>query len=256
MRKRIDLTGQRFGKLVVVQRIEKPESRRTMWKCICDCGKEHSVTQEHLSSGHTKSCGCLKKKYNISDKRIFSIWMNMKARCDKPNRKDRKYYYEKGITYCVDWKDYSLFEKWALENGYEDNLTLDRIDDTGNYEPSNCQWITFAEQQKRKSGNTWITHDGQTKTLSDWAREFDVHPATLKSRLDLGYSFEEALLKKKRINKTSIVVDYKGEKMSITQLSEKLNVSVSMVSKRLKKGDSIEEIIEVAELIAKKRKAV
>lgn len=246
----VDLSNKRFGRLVVLEYAGK-----TVWKCRCDCGNYKLVTAGHLKDGHTKSCGCLKNKYRAKNKRLLSIWRNMLERCDNENRRDSKYYHDKGITVCEEWRDYKKFEEWALNNGYSDNLTIDRVDENGNYEPSNCQWITISEQQKRRSSNIWIEHNGEIKILSDWAREYGINRATLKSRLEMGYTFEGALKKKPRINRTSIIVNYNGEEMNIAQLSEKLGVSVAMISKELKQGISIEKVIERAIEVKKRRKA-
>lgn len=245
--------GQKFGRLTVVKRIENRKSGHSAWLCKCDCGNYKEVTTCHLKDNHTKSCGCLKNKYNAKSKRLLNIWRNMLERCDNSNRNDRKYYHDKGITVCEEWRDYKKFEEWSFDNGYADNLTIDRIDENGNYEPNNCQWITMREQQRKKLGNIWIEYNGETKILTDWAREYGINRATLQSRLEMGYTFDEALKKKPRINRTSIVVSYNGEEMNITQLSEKLGVSVSLISKELKKGIVIEEVIKHAIEVSRKR---
>lgn len=247
--------GQRFGKLKTVRKIENKKSGHSAWLCQCDCKNYTEVTACHLRDGHTRSCGCLKNKYNAENKRILSIWRNMIQRCDNGDRRDSKYYHDKGITVCDEWRDYKTFEKWAIENGYAENLTLDRINDSRNYEPSNCQWITLEEQQRKKSNNIWIEYNGEKKILADWAREYKINRKTLESRLEMGYTFEEALKKKPRINRTSVVVNYNGEEMNITQLSEKLGVSVAMISKELKQGISIEKVIERAIEVKKRREA-
>lgn len=247
MGKFIDLTGQKFGRLTAIER-----EKGSKWLCECDCGNIKIVSAEHLKCGHTKSCGCLKNKYNAKNKRLLNIWKNMIKRCDNGNRRDSKYYHDKGITVCEEWRDYKKFEEWALNNGYVDNLTIDRIDENGNYEPSNCQWITLREQQRKKTGNIWIEYKGETKIIVDWARKYGINRATLEWRLKNGYTFEEAIKKEPRINRESVIVNYNGKKMSITQLSKKLGVSVSLISKDLRKGKSEEETIRHAEEVGKK----
>lgn len=239
-----DLTGQKFGRLTVVEYL--PDKHK--WLCKCDCGNYKEIFTSKLTSLHTKSCGCLKNKYKITTHRIFSIWTNMLDRCSiNSKRKDIIYYVQKGIKVCEEWKTYENFEKWALENGYAENLTIDRIDEDRDYEPNNCQWITFAEQQRKKKCNRWFTYNGETKILSDWARERGIPVETLRDRIDmLGYSFEEAINKKPRLNKNSIILTYKGEEMNLTMLAEICGLSVATVSKHIKRGDSAEQIIELA----------
>lgn len=193
-RKAMDLSGQRFGKLVAIENVGKQNGRESLWKCQCECGKIIVVSIGHLRSGHTKSCGCLKNKHNVSNKRIYTIWKNMIARCGKPNRKDSKYYFLKGITVCQEWHTYKNFEEWALQNGYADGLTIDRINSTGNYEPSNCRWLSIQEQQRNKCNNDWFVHNGEKKCLAEWAEIYGIKQKTLWDRIyKLGYSFEDAV---------------------------------------------------------------
>ena len=156
-----NISGNRYGKLTALE-FSYMKDGHPFWKCKCDCGNVTYKNYWHLVDGHTKSCGCLKRKYTIKNKRIFSIWYNMIDRCRNANRKDAKSYYDKGILVCSEWCTYENFESWSLENGYADNLTIDRIDSNGNYEPSNCRWITIQEQQKNKCTNVMVTYNGET----------------------------------------------------------------------------------------------
>lgn len=247
-----DLTGQKFGRLTAIEFI--PDNHK--WLCKCDCGNYKEVVTSKLTSLHTKSCGCLKNKYKITVRRIFSIWRNMLARCYiDSKRKDADYYAQKGIRVCEEWKTYESFEKWALENGYDENLTIDRIDENGDYEPNNCQWITIAEQQRKKKCNRWLSYKGTNKILSDWANELNIPLKTLADRIDkLGYSFEEAINKKPGLNKNSVILIYEGKEVNLTMLSKVCGISVSTVSKHIKQGDSVEQIVELANKINRTRK--
>lgn len=175
-----DLTGKRFGRLVALCPVEKDKSGRYKWRCKCDCGNETAVVGAYLARGETSSCGCLRieavvahnkshekrestAKYNSKYKfkhgqtgsRLYRVWSGMKRRCYSPTLKDYQWYGERGIKVCDEWQDYSAFEKWALANGYDETAkrgecTLDRINSDGNYEPSNCRWVTVAEQNRNK----------------------------------------------------------------------------------------------------------
>lgn len=137
------------------------------------------------------------------NKRLYWIWQDMKKRCYNPNCKCFKFYGGKGIGVCDDWKNsYLNFKKWALSNGYADNLTIDRIDNNKNYQPSNCQWITQSENSKKMQenhkGKTIIEYNGETHKLSDWARKLGINQSTLLHRLIRGWSVERAFTERVR----------------------------------------------------------
>jgi hypothetical protein len=157
--RRIDLTGKVFGQLRVLL-FDKIIRGRRYWKCICSCGKETTVQTSHLIGRHTRSCGCIHVKQNEtfiltitkhgqSQSRLYKIWCNMKSRCCNKNSTYFKHYGGKGVSIFPAWLGYEKFCDWALANGYKSNLTIDRIDPDGNYEPNNCQWITKAENSRR-----------------------------------------------------------------------------------------------------------
>lgn len=160
-----DLTGQRFGRLTVVADSGKRNNGYILWECRCDCGNTKIVDGWRLRSGATQSCGCLrqelavehikgvkkKPKHGLVDHRLFGIWSGMKTRCYNENNKDFKDYGGRGITICDEWlADFLCFYNWAMENGYQDDLTIDRMDVNGNYEPSNCKWSTRGEQARNQ----------------------------------------------------------------------------------------------------------
>jgi hypothetical protein len=164
-----DILGKKFGNLLVLKRNGSDSGGHAMWLCICDCGKHTVVRGSHLRSSSTLSCGCeagskAKYKYssskkNIYTRRLYNIWFGMKRRCENVSCKDYRYYGGRGISICEAWKDFDSFCEWSLNNGYKDNLTIDRIDNDGNYEPSNCRWVTMEVQFKNKRKRKAIRQD-------------------------------------------------------------------------------------------------
>lgn len=206
---KFDLTGKRFGRLTVVRKT-KNRNGLTMWLCKCDCGTEKEVRTTHLRSGASKSCGChqydhlktRERNYpeNIRIRRLYYIWRNMLNRCKDKNNIGYKNYGGRGISVCEEWYNYIQFANWALNNGYKDNLTIDRINNNGNYEPSNCKWSTIQEQHNNRRNSRLETINGKTKTVAEWAKEYGLYAKTVYRRLDRGIDIIDAL-KKERFKK-------------------------------------------------------
>lgn len=181
---RKDLTGCKFGDLTVIRQVES-RKRQRFWLCACSCGKTTIVGTGNLTSGKTKSCGHRKspKKHGKAGTRIYGIYQNMKQRCGNPNNTNYKSYGGRGIKVCRDWQEsFESFFEWALSNGYDKNLELDRINVNGDYSPDNCRWITHLEQCQNRRTNVKITINGVTKTLSEWAQETGIPYKTILSR--------------------------------------------------------------------------
>lgn len=150
------MVGQRFGKLIVIK-FSHRKNGRIYWECVCDCGNKCVKSGHSLKAGTTKSCGCLhsevmtqiKTIHGETHSRLYRIWSNMKSRCYNPNVSCYKRYGAKGIMVCDEWHEYINFSKWAKENGYQDDLTIERKDPHKDYCPENCEWITSSENSKR-----------------------------------------------------------------------------------------------------------
>lgn len=201
MAKLIDLTGKKYGRLTVVKRAGS-QGKNTTWLCICDCGTECIVQSSNLKNQKNISCGCNRrqlaskkfKTHGMAKTRLYREWRRMKERCLLQTKEGYERYGGRGITVCAEWSEsFEAFRDWAMANGYRDDLTLDRKDNDGPYCPENCRWITNAEQQSNKSNNRFITFDGRTQTLSQWARETGIRKDTLRLRLKKGWSVERAL---------------------------------------------------------------
>ena len=203
--KPIDLMGQRFGRLVVIERAGTSKNGQVIWRCLCDCGKEADVLSISLRRGLTRSCGCLSRE-KVSERttarntthgarhtKLYNTWRGMRERCENPSHKSYSDYGGRGISVCAEWQDFTAFQKWALASGYKDGLSLDRIDSNGNYEPSNCRWADKKQQSRNRRSNHLITYKGQTKTAIEWAEQFHINRDTLAMRLKAGWSVEKAL---------------------------------------------------------------
>ena len=160
--KKIDITGQKFGRLIVLSDTGKKSGSHRIWLCRCVCGKLTEVRIDKLRAGNTKSCGCLKKEIKHGDScggkmsRLYGIWDSMKQRCLNLKCRAYKYYGGKGIEVCDEWKNsYLTFKAWALANGYQQNLTIDRINSDGNYCPENCRWLTLSENARNGAFKRW-----------------------------------------------------------------------------------------------------
>ena len=199
----VDLTGQRFGRLTVIKRVEN-NGKKVMWLCRCDCGNETTVFSGYLRNGDTKSCGCLSKdklrerrfKHGESRKtRLYNIWIHIKHRTSgKANEKrTKKWYTDKNIKMCEEWSDFRNFRDWANANGYDDSLTIDRIDGNKGYSPENCRWVDWKTQTRNKSNNINITRNGETKCLKDWCTELGLKYRSIFQRIARGWDKEKAL---------------------------------------------------------------
>lgn len=203
-----DLTGMKFGKLTVIS-LNSRRKYHHYWNCICECGNECIIAGSNLVGGKTKSCGCHRKEnpailfstHKQTNTKLYYIWINMKSRCYKKYNTDYHNYGLRGIKVCEEWQKFEPFYEWAMSNGYKEGLSIERIDVNKDYYPENCKWITMSEQAKNKRNTSYLTYNGITKRLVEWAKEFNIHPSNLRTRIICGWDIERALTVPKGGNK-------------------------------------------------------
>ena len=192
--KRLDVSGERYGRLVAICRIDG--NSLSMWRCKCDCGREVVVQLSSLRTGNTRSCGCLfiematsrVKKHGLAcvdgkKTRLFGIWMRMRQRCRDANSWDYKNYGGRGISVCDAWADFPAFHEWSMQNGYDDKKSIERIDNNGSYSPENCKWIPVSEQARNTRRTRNIIHNGSKKTLQQWSDSTGMSPSLITYRI-------------------------------------------------------------------------
>lgn len=192
-----DITGNRFGKLVVLSFYSGHNANDRKYFCACDCGRKVIVSESNLKRGKTKSCGCIRSKRGIgvgeSKQRLYSIWNGMLNRCENKKAANYQYYGGNGITICPEWHNYTNFKEWAMRNGYQDNLTIDRVDVCGAYSPDNCRWVTQKEQTRNRRNNVKHLYKGEWKCVTELAEEYGLKVQVVKNRLLRGDTMERAL---------------------------------------------------------------
>lgn len=207
----IDLTEKRFGKLTVLKREKNYKESKALWLCKCDCGKLTIKETYYLKHKKNCSCGCFcNKLYGINNpsykhglsksveyRHICSILGSMRCRCYNISNSGYNKYGGRGIKICDEWIDketgFKNFYNWAMSNGYKIGLSIDRIDVNGNYEPSNCRWVTNKEQQNNKRNNHYITYNEETHTMKEWSEILNINYNVLRARLNnYNWSIEKA----------------------------------------------------------------
>lgn len=200
----VDLAGQKIGRLSVVSPQGTNKYKNFIWLCKCECGNFCSVASKELRRKKpTQSCGCLRREntqkalttHNMAHSRIYSIWNMMLSRCKNKNNFAYKNYGGRGIVVCEEWHTFARFYEWAMANGYDESLSIDRIDNDKGYCPENCRWVTHFVQANNTRRNIYLTYNGKTHTIAEWSRLVNIKYATLMKRYHSGWSAENILFK-------------------------------------------------------------
>ncbi|MEX0314726.1 MAG: hypothetical protein AB3N18_11155 [Allomuricauda sp.] len=240
-------SGTKFNRWTVLKECPKV-SRRTKFLCKCECGTIRSVASHSLISGGSKSCGCLSSEitrkrnfiHGLSNSKLFFVWSSMKQRCQSQTDLGYVNYGGRGIKVCAEWIEFKPFYDWAIKNGYREGLTLDRINNNGHYEPSNCRWTTRKVQNYNKRDNRILTYNGKRLFLSEWAKELNITVSGLINRLKK-HPIEIALSNSKNTNHT--LLTYKNETLNLSQWAKRLGVYPHTISRRLKRGWPVEKAL-------------
>lgn len=253
-----DLTGQRFGRLLVLRKSDEyiqKKSTLIMWHCICDCCNEVDVRSQDLKNGKTQSCGCLHKDiistHGLSRNRLYQIWIDMRSRCNNKKLKCYHNYGGRGIKVCEEWNDYQNFYNWSINNGYKDELTIDRINVNGNYEPSNCKWATKIEQENNRRNNRYSTYKGERITISDFERVTGITRTYIVTRLNSGKTFDEIEIEYKNImSKCKVPSEYSSISIS-ESLNDRHGDILSKIRRMLRKNEIKEDEVHETMYITK-----
>ena len=217
MKKAEDLSGRKFGRWTVLRlhhiKTDKNNKRISYWLCQCECGNRKVVNVTHLKNGTSLSCGCYAKEmsqkrqttHGLSKTRIYKIWMNIKKRCYNEKTIRFENYGGRGIKVCQEWlDDFINFYNWAINNGYQENLSIDRIDVNGNYEPSNCKWSNAKSQARNRRNNHFITYNGETHCIAEWSDITGIKRDVIDNRIRKNWDIERILttpVKKQKLEK-------------------------------------------------------
>lgn len=202
-----EMIGKRYGKLVVIKDAGRTENYARKLLCRCDCGNEVVVFASNLKRNHTTSCGCVKREiikagahtvHGGCGSRLYNIWKGMRRRCQDTKAVNYERYGGRGISVCKEWdENYSNFREWSLKNGYDDDKSIDRIDNDKGYGPDNCKWSTVKEQANNRRSNHMLEVNGETHTIAEWSDITGLSQATILQRIRHGFDNEDVLLTQK-----------------------------------------------------------
>lgn len=259
MTRTVDMIGRRYGRLVVKEidhfKLDKNGYKKYYLKCKCDCGNEKVVIAYSLTQGLTVSCGCYNKEktseifksHGMSKTRIYHIFCDMHRRCEDEHRKAYARYGGRGITVCDEWSGdngFNNFYQWSINNGYTEELTIDRIDNDKGYSPNNCRWVDYQTQANNSSWNRHIEYNGEIHTLAEWGRLTNITPHCIGHRIKSGWSIPQALGYEdhKTPKKDEVLYTINGETHNIREWCRIRNISVDTVRYRRAHEWSPEEI--------------
>ena len=204
----VDLSGNSFGLWRVIKRVENDKHNKARWLCVCSCGAEKVVSANNLVSGRSNNCGCVRREKTVtrstshgkSKTKLYRTWAKMKERTTNENVPAFKNYGGRGIVVCDEWlEDFRSFYVWALANGYDENLTIDRIDNNGPYSPNNCRWTTMKQQNNNRRSNHILAMGEVSHTIAEWEAITGINKSAIWDRINkLGWSVEKALTTKVR----------------------------------------------------------
>lgn len=249
----IDISGQRFGRLTVTERDYevKPHTRqRTMWHCVCDCGKTFSAESRNLRRGDYRSCGCLRKEeasqrlttHGMTNTKVFKTWQGIQARCYSPNNEKFKDYGGRGIKVCDRWLE--SFENFFADMGHpQPHESIDRINNDGDYCPENCRWTDNKTQQRNTRRNRFLVLDGESKTIAEWSEITGISQGTISERIKYGWSDRDVLTKPASSNGKPRYLEFNGESKTISGWARVTNISKSVISARLERGWTVEKAL-------------
>ena len=235
MTPRLDLTGMNINGLTFVKRTNEKAGSTYKWVVECYCGVKFITNPTSVKLNKTLSCGCSRKKHGDSTTRLYGIWNGMRHRCLDKKHISYHRYGGRGIKVCEEWdKSYENFKEWAINNGYQEELSIDRIDNDKDYSPSNCKWSSIKEQCNNRENNNRLTFNGVSKTVAEWSVETGLPYHTIHKRILHGWEVKDILTKEKRQAPQVIFV---GHHMSSTYMSELFDVledkdvSINIISK-------------------------
>lgn len=247
----VDLVGQVFDYLTPIEKAH--ENNTYGFICECKCGNTLFVPTYELIKGIKKSCGCkhtdvlIERNYRhgMTNTRLYRVWANMIKRTENENEPSYKDYGARGIKVCEEWHDFVVFMEWALEHGYTDELTIERIDVDGNYCPDNCRWATRKEQGYNKRNSVKLEYNGEVLTQSQLAERLGTDPKTIFGRIKRGWSIEEIFTTPvaQGGERKKIKVVYNGEDCNLIDLCREYNIYIGTVQYRLNKGMDLEEAL-------------
>ncbi len=242
-----DLTGRRFSRVLVLSRAPN-KNGRVRYSCICDCGTKFETLGQHLVGGSTKSCGCLNREL-ASDRmkvmnhvsydtntRLYRTWKNMKNRVRQFHRNSKRYF-ERGISVCDEWQSFEPFMKWALNNGYSDGLTLDRIDNNKGYSPENCRFVDMTIQGNNKENNHYVLFRGEKLTIAEISRRYGISYGLIKDRVYRGVC-GEALIEPPKSKKCYVTLF--GKTVRLAEAARLTGLSYGALRNRINKGIPLE----------------